>query len=427
MSGDLGESARRVLRMIADHPEGVTRRFLREATGLSAPTVLAAVAKLNEDHLIEERRPGEGRRPGILTLAGPPGWVVGLDYGHNHIRAQVADPHFGFPQNGLKQTSFQVDADGQAALRRGVELVAEALEGAGVDPPGVRAIAVGIPAPLDHDGRLAPAAYLQSWSTIDSRGGIKARFQMMLSEQPNLKGLDADVVLENDANLGIRGELELGTAQGHDDVLFIKVSSGIGMGAYLSGSLLKGHSGAAGEVGHVGVSFEAEQMVRSSSDFNWLPQQECLRCRKMYCLENLASADAIVRQLHLTDAKYPADLSIRQVMEFAHEEEEHPLCREALRGAGTRLRFVIADLVQELDPSLVLIGGLLADAEEFVQAAKINGAAHSSAEHDDGLIKAIGRDRIHRTEVEGAVALAIEVARPAYAALTGSLSAAPPD
>ena len=93
--------------------------------------------------------------------------------------------------------------------------------------------------------------------------------------------LGLPVQVENDANLGALAEFVWGSGRGHSDVVYIKLSSGIGAGLLLAGRLHEGAGGTAGEIGHT-------------------PAQNgtaICRCGSRGCLETVASARAIAEQL----------------------------------------------------------------------------------------------------------------------------------
>ena len=85
--------------------------------------------------------------------------------------------------------------------------------------------------------------------------------------------LGLPVRLENDANLGALGEHVFGAGQGVDEMAYVRLSAGIGLGLVLGGHAFGGSSGIAGELGHVRVSRDGP----------------ICRCGNRGCLEMFAS------------------------------------------------------------------------------------------------------------------------------------------
>ncbi|WP_026313946.1 ROK family protein [Actinomadura flavalba] len=182
-------------------------------------------------------------------------------------------------------------------------------QGGGVGVPGVRGGDPGF-----------------GWVVGDVAAAVRERF-----------GVVADV--ENEANLAALGEHAAGAARGADDVLFVKVSTGIGAALIMGGRLQRGALGAAGEIGHVRVA-EGGDVV--------------CRCGGVGCLEAVAGGAALL-------ARSPAaDLAGLAALARGGDPAAVALVREAGRRIGT----VVADAVNLLNPSLVVLGGDLTAAAE---------------------------------------------------------------
>lgn len=213
-----------------------------------------------------------------------------------------------------------------------------------VTPPGalrdgsIRALGVGAPGPLDPEtGRIIFAPNLQ-WRDV------------------NLKQILEDVLgipvfLENDANLAAFGEHLYGAGRGHDHMVFLTVSTGVGGGLILGGEIYSGAFGGAGEVGHIVV----------------VPEGPTCSCGNRGCLEAVASGRAIRRRavelisggngrriLELAGGN-PADVDAPVVTRAAQEGD--PEAREILESAGRYLGMAIAGICTLLNPSLFVIGG----------------------------------------------------------------------
>jgi predicted NBD/HSP70 family sugar kinase len=149
------------------------------------------------------------------------------------------------------------------------------------------------------------------------------------------------VNVDNDANLGALAELSLGAGRGVEDLIYIKVSSGIGAGLVLGGRLHRGATGIAGEIGHVQV--RADGAV--------------CRCGNRGCLETVASPVAVAGLLEYSRGE---PVSVARLLELVHAGDRGA-CR-AVADAGAAVGNAVAAGVNVLNPELVVIGGELAGA-----------------------------------------------------------------
>jgi predicted NBD/HSP70 family sugar kinase len=139
------------------------------------------------------------------------------------------------------------------------------------------------------------------------------------------------VWVDNDVNLMALGELRAGCARDHTDMIFIKVGTGIGAGLISGGRLHRGAQGVAGDVGHVAVVDDATVVCR---------------CGNVGCLEAVAGGAAL--------AGAAANMAAAG----------DPAARSLLTESGRRVGQMLATLVNFYNPSLIVIGGGVADAGE---------------------------------------------------------------
>jgi glucokinase len=154
------------------------------------------------------------------------------------------------------------------------------------------------------------------------------------------------VHIDNDANLACLGEWRYGAGQGHEHVLYLTISTGIGGGVISHGRLLQGHHGLAAELGHVCVD----------------PDGPLCSCGFRGHVEALASGPSIARYVNEQLAggarsrlKAGPDLTGRQVAEAAQAGDE--LARAAFARAGRYLGLAVSNFLHTFDPSVVIFGG----------------------------------------------------------------------
>ena len=185
----------------------VSRADIARQTGLSRTTVSSLVSDLQEAGLVIEREEAGapagaqgGRPPVLLALDRSVGTIIGIDFGHRHLRVAAADLSFAV----LAEADLEIDVDASAArgLRAAVALVEGVLEEAGVERERVLGVAMGLPGPIDRaTGMVRSGAILPGWVGLDPAAELGAR-------------LGLPVHLENDANVGALGEVTFGAGAG---------------------------------------------------------------------------------------------------------------------------------------------------------------------------------------------------------------------
>ena len=297
-----------------------SRGEIADATGLSRTTVTTLVADLQGRGLVIETGASNGhhtrgRPPVQLRLDPAAGAAIGVDFGHSHVHVAVAD----LSATVLGERRVELDVDGapakalDVAAALGHELVARA----GLDPRRVVGAGMGLPGPL------GASAILRGWAKLDPAKELTRR-------------LGVTAFLGNDANLGALAELSLGAGRGLEDLIYVKVSSGIGAGLVLGGRLHRGATGIAGEIGHVQVRGDGA----------------VCRCGNRGCLETVASGPALLNVLR---PAHGPDLTLSGMLELAAAGDLGTL--RVLNDAGRAIGHALGDLCNSLNPSAIVVGG----------------------------------------------------------------------
>jgi predicted NBD/HSP70 family sugar kinase len=367
----------------------ISRAEIARRTGLSRSTVSQLVSDLQADGLVVERAGAAvvynehgGRPPILLSFEPSSGAAVGIDFGHSHVRVAVSD----LASNLLAERRLGLDTDHDAedGLDAAAQLVTQTLAEAGVDRARVVGAGVGLPGPIEQPaGVVGSAAILPGWVGVSAAQEMRRR-------------LELPIAVDNDANLGALAEAAFGAARNTRDLVYIKVSSGIGAGLILNGRLYRGSAGLAGELGHRIVD----------------PAGPVCRCGNRGCLETVASAGALVARLRPVHGD---DLTVDGMLALARAGDEP--ARAVIAEAGRAIGRAVADLLNVLNPELVVVGGELADAGELlldgVRDAIAGCALPPAAEHARLVTGVLGL----RAPVLGAVALVVSGAdRPLLAA-----------
>jgi predicted NBD/HSP70 family sugar kinase len=309
-----------------------SRGEIADATGLSRTTVTTLVSDLQARGLVIElgsngSRPARGRPPLQLRLDPSAGAALGVDFGHRHVRVAVAD----LSSTVLEERRVALDVDGSAgaALDVAAALALELLARAGMDPGRVIGAGMGLPGPVDpRTAVVGDSVILRGWAGLHAARELGRR-------------LGVPVTVDNDANLGALAEASLGAGRGLHDVIYVKVSSGIGAGLVLGGRLHHGATGIAGEIGHVQV--RADGAV--------------CRCGNRGCLETVASAPALLEALRPT---HGSELTTSGMLALAAGGNLG--AQRVIKDAGWAIGRAVADLCNSLNPEAVIVGGELSGA-----------------------------------------------------------------
>ena len=331
-SGDLS-STLGLLRDGSPH----TRAELAQKTGQARSTVAARVEQLLESGLVSptgEALSTGGRPPATFALNPSARIVAAVDLGATHARVAITDLASTVIAEHVETIAI---GDGpEVVLARAGSIAGELIARSGRTMSELVGVGVGLPGPVDFStGRPMNPPIMPGWDGADVVGQLS----------PMLGG--APVLVDNDVNLMARGEHTLGFPD-VEHLLFVKVATGIGAGLIIDGAIRRGAQGAAGDLGHVAVPGG---------------QDVVCRCGNVGCLEALASGRAIAAKL--TEAGLPAR-SGADVVALVRAGDVR--ASSAVREAGRDLGRVLATCVSLLNPSVIVVGGRMAEAGEHLLA-----------------------------------------------------------
>ncbi|HEY0905520.1 MAG TPA: ROK family transcriptional regulator [Marmoricola sp.] len=360
---------RRVLALLlARGTEAATQADLARETGLAAGTVSTIVRELAAAGVVSTVA-GSGRRSTTVRLARGAGLVAGVDFGHSHVAVAVAEMS-GEVLAEKREPLSPVHAHHEG-LEVARQMLADLLDDVGADRADLRNIGMGLPAPLS-DNVVMSSAILPGWVGMDAR-------------QEAAKAFGADVLIENDANLGALAEHRHGHGRGHANVVFVKVSSGVGAGLILDGKLFRGTSGISGEIGHLTID----------------DQGPLCRCGSRGCLEAYAASGTALSMMH----EQMPGAGIEEIIEAAHHGNVSAL--RVFEDAGLHLGWGLATVTNLLNPGVIVVGGDMSLAGELLlEAARLGMRRHVLAGTATTPIKvaALGE----RASLVGALTLAVD-------------------
>jgi glucokinase len=252
--------------------------------------------------------------------------IIAIDIGGTQLRVAVYPPE--------STSALNIQRAPTRGLEPGAyERLTDLIDSTWPSEP-VQAISVAAPGPLDpYAGIIVETPNIPAWTNYPLAEKLSGKYKV-------------PVFLGNDANLALLGEWRYGAGQGHHDLVYLTISTGIGGAAICHDVLVEGHRGMATELGHLTV----------------LPGGPVCSCGVRGHLEAVAAGPAIVRYVcEQIEAgrdsllKGEKAFTARTVAEAAGKGDE--LAREAFTRAGSFIGQATADFLHIFNPSIVIFGG----------------------------------------------------------------------
>jgi glucokinase-like ROK family protein len=320
----------------------ISRVDLSRLTKLNKTTVSSLVDELLENEFILEvgieKTRGAGRSSVLLDINPAHGYIVSGEVGGNYINVICTD----FSARIIWQHKEPLEKAGWADTR---EQLLEILQ-RGVDfaknQGSLLGLALGVHGLFDKETGTLLLAPNSGWQDVPLLSILRERFQ-------------TEIFVDNEANLAAIGEQFFGSAKGYSDVLYISLGRGLGGGIVHNGEIYNGETGIAGEFGHITIN--AEGLLCSCGNYG--------------CWETEVNQAAIVRHLTALTTKNSSEadfnLSIADIIEAAERGDRSML--EALNRVGRQLGIGLASLLNTLNPGLIVFGGELSAAADYLLPA----------------------------------------------------------
>ncbi|MER5338218.1 ROK family protein [Micromonospora sp. NPDC002717] len=378
----------RLLRLLRD--EGaVSRAELGDRLQMPRPRLLAELERLVGLGYVAEAglAASRGGRRSTLVELSPHLRFAAVDLGASSIDVEVV--------NGRLEpvAAYAEPADIRNGPKVTLQRVNELLHKARVDGAYERldAVGIGVPGPVSfRDGVPVSPPIMPGWDRFPVR-------ELLTREH------GCPAVVDNDVNIMAIGERHGGVAHSVDDFLFVKIGTGIGCGIYLSGEVYRGTDGCAGDIGHIQVDSHGPMCS----------------CGNLGCLEALFSGAALAKDATAA-ARAGASpalaerlaargaVTARDVAEGAGEGDV--TCIQLIRDGGRRVGGVLAGLVSFTNPSMIVIGGGLAQLGHILLAEIRSVVYRRSLPLATGNLPVVLSELGPRAGVAGAAVLASDVA-----------------
>ncbi|WP_442862450.1 ROK family protein [Bacillus sp. USDA818B3_A] len=316
--------------IVANSP--ISRAKLSETTGLNKSTVSSQINTLIEKNLIFEIGQGQssgGRKPVMLVFNKNAGYSLGIDIGVDYVNCILTDLKGNIVLEKNQPLECQTSEDIKDVLLVNIKnIIAQMPE----SPYGLIGIGICVPGLVNTEQKIIFTPNLDWNYELDLKTIIEEEFKV-------------PVFLENEANAGAYGEKEFGAAKNYENLVYVSVQTGIGVGIIINNDLYRGIRGFAGEMGHLTI------------DFNGL---KC-SCGNRGCWELYASEKALFKSLSKNQQKM---ITNQDIIHLANQN--NPDILMALQNFGYYLGIGLTSILNTFNPQAVIIRNNIVEALPMV-------------------------------------------------------------
>jgi len=321
----------------------ISRAEISRQLDLSRSTVTEIIKDLLPTGLVAEVGSGEssgGRKPIMLQFQDDAKVILGIDIGATHV--SVAMTNLRGKLLLWKEKDYPVRENPEGTHNLIDELCNECFSTLRQGSKMLLSIGVSVPSPVDPiRPEYLSETIIPAWHGKSGLERLREKYHV-------------PVYLDNDANLGALAEHWWGAGKNVNDLIFIKISSGVGAGYIFGGKLYRGSKGIAGEMSHMPID----------------PNGRLCGCGLRGCLATVISAWALKERIETLSNLYPGSPllngspSILDIENAALDND--PLAIQIVSEATTFLTNAITSLVNLLNPDMIIIGGSLSRLGELV-------------------------------------------------------------
>jgi predicted NBD/HSP70 family sugar kinase len=323
-----------IIRAVWETP-GVSRSEVAQRVGLTKSTVSLLTGELIHEGWLADGESSIASTPGRpsipLRINAERFALLGVEVGVHELNAVSIDP------NGtvLREEHVHGDFRNLRVALEQVSILAHRLDSlAHREGRDVVGVGIGVPGPVNTASQVLAVAPNLGWSNIP--------LERLLHEHLS-PSLGARVFVDNDANLSAMSEYLFGPNRHCSDLLYIYIAHGIGGGLMLNHAIYRGRHGFAGEIGHITMN----------------PNGPKCSCGNHGCAETLFSVHAIERDVFEATNERLSLEQTRQRLLYGDRDVTRVLHR-----AATHLGVFVSNLVNALDPEVVVIGGPIMELGE---------------------------------------------------------------
>ena len=321
----------------------ISRAEISRQLNLSRSTVTEIIKELLPTGFIAEVGIGEsngGRKPILLEFKDDAKAILGIDIGATHVSVAMTNLRGKLLLWKEKKYPVREDPDGTHKLID--ELCNESLSTLKLGSEMLLSIGVSVPSPVDPiRPEYLSETIIPAWHGKSGLERLREKYGV-------------PVYLDNDANLGALAEHWWGEGKNVNDIIYIKISNGIGAGYIFGGKLYRGSKGIAGEMSHMPID----------------PNGRLCGCGLRGCLGTVISGWALKERVKTLANLYPnsplliGNPNIIDIENAALDRD--PLATQVVIEATNYLTSAITSLVNLMNPDMIIIGGSLSRLGELV-------------------------------------------------------------
>lgn len=315
----------------------LSRADISATIGLNKATVSSLVSELIDCHLVTEIGPGEssgGRKPTLLLFNKHAGFAIGVDIRVSDLLAVLVD----LEGNVIREKSVPLEdvtpTNVVDQIRKTIRLISRKIPDS---PYGIVGIGIGVPGLVDENNQVVSAPNL-GWDQIDLMTILASEF-------------DTNVHIDNEANAGAIGEKLFGAGVDARNLIYLSIGVGIGAGIIVGGELYRGASNFSGEVGHMTIAEDGP----------------LCRCGNRGCWETLASEKTLMNRFNQHSPDSPS--KYEDILNAAKKGDATAI--ELFKEIGSQLGVGLANLINILNPELIVIGNRLSIAGDLLQSTML--------------------------------------------------------
>ena len=330
----------------------VSRVELAEKTSLSTTTVTNLVYELIEQNIVIEEgleettgRRRVGRPRTALHLVADARYAVGVHIGIGLFRVTVTD--LFAEMLGSNIVPFELSTPPRQVFNQIAEWIQKTIDDHKIDRQRILGVGIGASGLVNYRTGVNILAPSLKWRDVPVRE--------ILAEK-----LSFPIIVDNNVRAMALAEAFFGAGRGVNSLAFVYGRVGVGAGFVVGGQIFRGSSAGAGEIGHTIVIPEGGQLCR---------------CGKRGCLETLVSETSLINQAHEIAERQPDGLlaqhlkvddgSLMSERIFAAARAGDQNTRQMIEQRACYLGMALANLVNVINPELILLGGMFAEGDDL--------------------------------------------------------------
>ena len=304
----------------------ISQHEICQGTKIRPATVINILNGLKKEKYIREIGLGKstgGRPPHLLELNPKARYVIGIHFDGIRIRGVLTD---------LKgEIIYKTEANDEITKENVISLFSKVIDEL-IKKFGkkkkILGIGLGVPGLVDRDRGIGLLyANFSWWKDIPFKDSLEKIFSL-------------EVEIENDTRALTLAEKWYGQGKGIKNFLYIDIGPGIGLGTFLDNRLYKGGGGKAGEFGHTTIAMDGT----------------LCSCGRRGCLEAMASSTALQKEM--------GNIFLEEIIDRAGSGDPNAL--QAFSKIGRFLGVGIVNIINIFNPSLIILGGELAQARDLI-------------------------------------------------------------